>query len=108
MPRTRKSPTEATALGAHLRSRRKALGLVLQEVAQGTGVDVGQLSRFEAGRFSVLSTNLQKVLDFLQAREQAAGTRPELVSRFALLLERSARHKAAAQALVTALEQFES
>jgi transcriptional regulator with XRE-family HTH domain len=108
MPRSRKSPSEALVLGADLRSRRRCLRLVLQEVAEATGVDVGQLSRFESGRFRQISPNLQKFLDFLKLREAEVGQPEELVSRFARLLLRSRHHEIAARALVDALERFDS
>ena len=104
---TRKSKLEAQTLGAELRSRRKSLGFSLEYLQKQTGVNVGQLSRFERGDLKFISNNLQKVLDYLQSIEMSSTESSDLVRRFTLLLRRSARHEVAASALVSALEQLQ-
>ncbi|MDI1338448.1 helix-turn-helix transcriptional regulator [Polaromonas sp.] len=107
MTSTRKSKLEAETLGAELRTRRKYLGLSLEDLQKHTGVNASQISRFEQGNLKFVSKNLQKLLDYLQSIEASSTESPDLVRRFALLLNRSARHEVAASALVSALEQLQ-
>ncbi|MGT2430928.1 helix-turn-helix domain-containing protein [Cupriavidus basilensis] len=107
MQRNRKSVQETQELAGALRRRRRELGLTLSRLAGTLGIDVGQLSRFERGEFKFVSKNLQKVAEYLQV---AADGRPEsdaAVKQFAELLGRSERHKAAAIALVRALQDLQ-
>lgn len=106
MRRNSKSPEEAKAIGEGLRRHRERLRLVLEDVQKATGINVGQLSRFERGEFRMNSKNLQKFQDFLQsqtAREGGDG----LVARFTHLVAKSPRHEAAASAIVAALEALD-
>jgi transcriptional regulator with XRE-family HTH domain len=103
----RKSEEEARSIGKSLKGLRLNIPLTLQQVANQTSVDVGQLSRFERGDFKKLSPNLQKYLQFLQHR--SAGSAPalsidDLTAAVVRLAERSARHRAAAHAVLRALE----
>lgn len=104
MHRERKSKSEAKAIGANLRRTRKACGLTLHDLQRATAVNVGQISRLETGQFVFASTNLQKVLSFLQRSRVTEERHAELLHRFATLLERSPQHKVAATALLAALE----
>lgn len=107
MNASRKSPQEAKSLGQHLRSQRRLRELTLEDVASKTGINVGQLSRFERGDFVFFSQNLQKFSNFLQ-NLAASGTRqPKLVARFEAVLGKSDRHSAAAGAMLSALEVLE-
>ena len=107
MQKNCKSKLEATELGGAIRQRRKFLGLTLEKLAREVQVDVGQLSRFERGEFKYSSKNLQKTLSYLQIpadeRDEVAD---RLIRKFAELLARSERHKAAATALVEALQEL--
>jgi transcriptional regulator with XRE-family HTH domain len=105
MKRNGKSAAEAKAIGDRMRYDRKELRLVLADVQQATGVNVGQLSRFERGDFRTSSPNLQKVLRFLQTQRARKGE-PSLVARFSKLVARSRRHEAAAAAIVATLEEL--
>ncbi len=107
MSQIRKSKEEAQELGANLRRRRKSLALTLSDLESATGIDAGQLSRFERGNFKFISTNLQKLINHLQIFEDRLKEQPELVQRFTELLARSQRHEAAARALVLALESLQ-
>ncbi|WP_428845359.1 helix-turn-helix domain-containing protein [Burkholderia thailandensis] len=101
------SLTAAMQLGDALRHRRKELGFTLEQLASKLNVDVGQLSRFERAEFKIVSRNLQKVADFLQIQVGDGVGEPDgIVEQFAELLGRSARHKAAAIALVRALQEL--
>ena len=110
MRRIRKSILEAKELGDALRGRRKALGLTLGQLAGFLEVDVGQLSRFERAEFKYVSKNLQKVSDYLQIPTAAAALEAQdsdaVVRKFVELLSRSERHRAAAIALVQALQEL--
>ncbi len=107
MPKERKTEEEAQELGAMLRNLREQHGRTMTEVQSATGVNVGQISRFEIGDFVFVSDNLQKVMAFLQELEAPQERHPHLIQRFADLLERSPRHQAAAVALVGALERLQ-
>ncbi|HMZ77855.1 MAG TPA: helix-turn-helix transcriptional regulator [Rhodocyclaceae bacterium] len=107
MQKNRKSVQEAEELGGALRRRRKELGLTLSSLADILQIDAGQLSRFERAEFKRASRNLQKVAIFLQipvAKE--TGESNAVVRQFAELLGRSERHRAAAIALVLALQEL--
>ena len=104
MSQERKSSEEAAAIGVHLLQARKTCGLTLKKVQAATAVDAGQISRFEAGQFKFVTPNLQKVLSFLQDFTPPAERHPDLLHRFAVLLDRSPQHKVAATALIAALE----
>jgi transcriptional regulator with XRE-family HTH domain len=104
----RKSAREAQILGERLRRLRTSAAVTLQEVADQTGIDVGQLSRFECGSFKRLSRNLQKYQRYLQDRNpiSASGT-DELTAAVSRLAARSPRHRAAAQVILEALERLD-
>ncbi|KVV58326.1 hypothetical protein WT27_22220 [Burkholderia territorii] len=107
MQTNRKSVLAAKQLGDALRHRRKELGLTLEQLASKLNVDVGQLSRFERAEFKIVSRNLQKVAAFLQIQVDDGVGEPDcIVEQFAELLGRSARHRAAAIALVRALQEL--
>ncbi|MFM0684844.1 helix-turn-helix transcriptional regulator [Paraburkholderia strydomiana] len=107
MQPNRKSVPEAKQVGDALRHRRKELGLTLQQLAAKLSVDVGQLSRFERAEFKIVSHNLQKVASFLQIQIRDGVEKPDaIVEQFTELLGRSARHRAAAIALVRALQEL--
>ncbi|ORT80262.1 hypothetical protein B7G54_34755 [Burkholderia puraquae] len=107
MQTNRKSVLAAKQLGDALRHRRKELGLTLEQLASKLNVDVGQLSRFERAEFKIVSQNLQKVAAFLQIQVDDGVGEPDcIVEQFAELLGRSARHRAAAIALVRALQEL--
>lgn len=104
MRRNSKSPEEAKAIGGNMRREREKLKLVLEDIQAATGVNVGQLSRFERGEFRMNSGNLQKVLAFLQIESGKNQVNEELVARFTKVVAKSRRHEVAAVAIVAALE----
>lgn len=107
MQTNRKSILAAKQLGDTLRHRRKELGLTLEQLASKLDVDIGQLSRFERAEFKIVSHNLQKVAAFLQIQvDDELGEPDGIVEQFVELLGRSARHRAAAIALVRALQEL--
>ncbi|WP_156126675.1 helix-turn-helix transcriptional regulator [Burkholderia sp. 9120] len=102
----RKSELEAKVLGSAIRQRRTQLELTLDQLSRKVRVDVGQLSRFERGEFKYSSKNLQKIVDYLQISVEQTQTADPLIQKFAELLVRSERHRAAATALVQALQEL--
>lgn len=106
MTKKRKSKKEAEALGIYLQRVRKESGMTLKDLEKATSVNSGQISRFEAGHFTYVSENLQKVMSFLQNFQAPCERHPQLLNRFAALLDRSPRHMAAATALIIALESL--
>jgi transcriptional regulator with XRE-family HTH domain len=105
MVQERKSSADAKQYGATLRQKRKSLSLTLQDVAAVTGLDVGQLSRFERGEFRAVTPNLQKFAVYLQ-NQDASGDSAPLIARFTRVMAKSDRHMAAAQAMVAVLESL--
>lgn len=103
---SRKSELDAKLLGSAIRQRRKQLELTLDQLARKVRVDVGQLSRFERGAFKYSSKNLQKLVAYLQITVEQTQTADPLIEKFAELLVRSERHRAAASALVQALQEL--
>lgn len=99
-------------LGAKLRAARIAMGMTLVQIAQRTGIDVSQLSRFERGDFKRTSRNLQKLIDDLQidlaapAASRTSLSVEELSTKATLVAGRSERHRAATEAILLALEQL--
>lgn len=107
MQTNRKSELEVKELGVAIRQRRKLLEMTLDELAKEVQVDVGQLSRFERGEFKYSSKNLQKIVTYLQiSPAKPVEVADPLIRKFAELLLRSERHRAAATALVHALEEL--
>ncbi|WP_331692161.1 helix-turn-helix transcriptional regulator [Pandoraea sputorum] len=106
MQKNRKSVQEAKELAGALRLRRKTLGITLEALSDSLQVDVGQLSRFEHAKFKLVSRNLQKVADYLQVPTGDEHSEAAVVKEFAQLLGRSDRHRAAAVALVKALQEL--
>jgi transcriptional regulator with XRE-family HTH domain len=99
-----KRTLEAMRLGGELRGRRAGKGLTLEQVAQEVGIHAAQLSRFERGEFVRMSANLQKYLAFLQIGEP--NDSQSLAERLIAFCGRSTKHREAALAIVSALEQL--
>jgi transcriptional regulator with XRE-family HTH domain len=103
----RKSEKEAKALGAWIRSLRELQGKTIEDLQESTSVNVGQISRFEAGKFVFVTENLQRIISILQQGSVSPGRHPQLLHRFEEVLDKSPRHQAAAVALLGALEALE-
>jgi transcriptional regulator with XRE-family HTH domain len=100
---------EAKKIGASLRGERRRRGLTLTEVEHMIAVNVGQVSRFEAGKFRLLSKNLREYGNFLQISVMNFEP-PEidsLLTRLVRIAERSSGHKYALERIVEALERLE-
>lgn len=106
-----KSKDEINALAARLKLHRKQRQLTLQRLELLAGVNCGQLSRFESGKFRTASTNLQKICDILQislsleqSQQDVAPT--SVAVRMARFAARSPEHFAAAEDILRALERL--
>lgn len=105
----RKNKTEASLLGLRLRSKRLERSITLMSASVMTGVNVGQLSRFERGEFTFVSQNLQRFANYLGVNVADTADALEwalLDQRFRMARGKSDRHEAAAAALVDALEML--
>ncbi len=106
-----KSKKLVLAIAGQLKQRRKERDLTVVNVEEATGVNRGQLSRFERGDFKTASENLQKICNFFQislkdneaikiSDGESIGVRLE---RFAAI---SASHRAAAEDILHALDKL--
>jgi transcriptional regulator with XRE-family HTH domain len=66
MGRKLKSNEVILAIAKQLKQRRCERELTLKELERHTGVNCGQISRFEKGNFKTVSENLQIVCTFFQ------------------------------------------
>lgn len=84
------------------------MGRTLEQIAEITSINVGQLSRLENGQMKRDGGNLQKLKIALQDLEAAAppSAAPGVIARFAAIVKRSDRHADAATAFVDALERL--
>lgn len=103
-----KSDESRLNLARLIRAQRKALGLTIEVAEKRTGVDRGQISRFETGKFKTASKNLQKICIFLQIDINAPHTKSGLGERLDKFAARSMKHKVAAEEMLKLLETFES
>ena len=97
--------SEANGLGQSIRRHRILTKVTLVELAERTGVDAAQISRFENGQFKFSSRNLQIVCDDLQVN---CGVVPARVlgERLELFAATSERNRHAAEQIVLALESL--
>lgn len=94
----------AHAFGKELRRARSDSGLTLRAAEEQTGIDVGQLSRFERGSFKTVSKNLQKYANHLQIN--VPGGIGDLEERFRRYAARSPDHRNACELMLEALERL--
>lgn len=66
-PRVSEAQDDRSALGKRLRERRKALGMTMQEVADGAGLSVGFISQIERGLTAPSLSSLVAVARALRA-----------------------------------------
>ncbi|MCB5188870.1 helix-turn-helix domain-containing protein [Methylobacillus caricis] len=96
-------------MAERLRNARKLRGLRLVEVEKILRIDVGQLSKFETGKFKLVSKNLQKYCNFLQINAPLRFDEPDsLIQRFSRVLLCSPQHAEAAAHMVALLEAFDT
>jgi transcriptional regulator with XRE-family HTH domain len=98
-------PSVAASFGNELKRIREQRRTTLVEAAAKTGIHFGQLSRFEAGDYKVISANLQKYAKFMRIPTPDADE--TLVARFERCVARSPRHHAACELVIEALEKLE-
>lgn len=102
-----KSDEEIKSLACRMQKRRLELGFTLESLGALHGIDAGQISKFEAGKFLTKSTNLQIICDFLQIPLVEDITLPLLGPRLDRFAARSPQHRAAAEELLHALERLD-
>jgi transcriptional regulator with XRE-family HTH domain len=98
------STESAQRLGRELRCARNLKTETLDSISKKIKVDVGQLSRFERGRFKAASKNLHKYAEYLQI--SLLLWTDDLGERFRNLAARSAEHRAAFELILDALERL--
>lgn len=79
--------------------------LTLESVSAKVGVHVGQLSRFERGKFIRISKNLQKYAKYFQITLNLT-VKDSLVERVMMIASKSIKHRKAVEEIVTALERI--
>ena len=94
----------ASKLGAELRDARRNREITLKMASKKTGIDVGQLSRFERGDFKTASKNLQSYAYYLQI--SLPNWNDNLEERFRKYAARSTDHRAACELILDALERL--
>lgn len=112
MGRKLQYPGEINSLAVAIDVARRSRHMTLEDVANRTGVDRSQVSRFTHGRFKTASQNLQKVCKFLQVDVSAfSDAESALPSHLLGSLERSwicsgKRQKALETALLAVASAF--
>ncbi|RJG11716.1 helix-turn-helix domain-containing protein [Massilia cavernae] len=97
-------PSSAATFGSELRRAREERRETLVNISKRTGIHFGQLSRFEAGDFKVVSANLQKYANFLRIPSPEADD--NVIAQFQRYAARSPQHHAACKLIVEALEKL--
>jgi transcriptional regulator with XRE-family HTH domain len=97
--------SEASELGQSIRHHRVQAKMTLVELADRTGVNPAQISRFENGQFKTSSQNLQIICNNLQINLGEVPARA-LGARLELFADRSERNRQAAEQIVLALESL--
>jgi transcriptional regulator with XRE-family HTH domain len=97
--------SEASELGQSIRHHRAHAKTTLVELAERTGVNAAQISRFENGQFKVSSRNLQIVCNYLQIDIGMVPARA-LGARLELFADASERNRQAAEQILLALESM--
>ena len=83
-----KSNVEVFSLAKQIKARRRELGLTIKLVERYIGVDCGQLSRFEAGKFKTYSKNLQILCKYMQIADWSCKSQDNSIRKV-----RSAKHR---------------
>lgn len=96
---------ESEKLARLIRQRRHEFGLTIGALAHFTGVDGGQISRFESAQFKLASKNLQKLCIFLQIQMQVSEL--DIESRVKRLVAKSPSHRYAIEELLRIFEQLD-
>lgn len=93
-------------LAKRIKHARKLRNETLISVQKNTGINCGQLSRFESGSFKKLSKNLQKVCVYLQISPYQYISAPSIGSRLDNFAKKSPHHMRIAEDLVVLLEEI--
>jgi transcriptional regulator with XRE-family HTH domain len=98
-----KSKDDIAKLAAEIKQRRLERRLTLKDIEVSQGINCAQISRIESAGFKTNSQNLQKLCQYLQIKIAFDKSLGERIEQFAL---RSAKHRAAAEDLLKALERL--
>lgn len=101
------SPQDAVVLGGQIRRARLRKDLTLMELGRAVSVDHSQISRYERGQMSGLSTNLHKICTFLQINndiDQLPAASTSLGRKVDELIRLAPEYEPAVMKLVDALE----
>jgi len=102
-----KSNIEVFSLANKIKARRIALGLTIKNLEECIGINCGQISRFEAGKFKTNSKNLQILCKYMQITDWSCKSQGSSIGvrleNFAAL---SHQHKLAAEEILSALERL--
>ena len=103
-----KSKEQASVFGNEIKRRRKSRKIKLFKASADLGIDVGQLSRFENGKFVFVSKNLQIYLNYLQISDLDFSVETDLIHRFTQALKKSSKHLEAGAYMVSLLESLDN
>ena len=101
-----KSKALASALGKEIKRRRLSYKIKLLDISKDINIDVGQLSRFENGKFKYISKNMQIYLGYLHITNHDSLEASDLIYRFTIALNKSSRHLEAGSHMVSLLESL--
>ncbi|PLA73423.1 hypothetical protein CYQ88_11285 [Hydrogenovibrio sp. SC-1] len=90
-----------------IKIKRHDMGLTIENLEEKTGVNRGQLSRFETGKFKTASENLHKLCNYLNIDIWNPPKRVDLGKRLNLFAGRSAKHRDIAEETMRLLEKLE-
>lgn len=99
---------DSRALAEAIHKKRLNLGIKLIDMEKLTGVNSGQISRFETGQFKFASKNLQKILNFLQIQPLRRTPSNDLGTRVEKFAEKSPLHRLVIEDLLRAIERIDS
>lgn len=103
-----KSKEQAAAFGSEIRKHRRSNKIMLAKASTDLDIDVGQLSRFETGKFVFVSKNMQIYLDYLQISNLDFSVENDLIHRFTQALKKSPKHLEAGKYMVSLLESLDN
>mgnify|MGYP000117831550 FL=1 len=100
------SVSAVSILANALRERRVSRGETLVFVEKKTGVNRGQISRFESGQFKYSSKNLQILCKYMGVDECGEDVEFQLGDRFERFASSSPQNLSLAQELISFLERL--
>lgn len=99
---------DSRALAKAIHQKRLKMGITLIDLEKFTGVNSGQISRFETGQFKFASKNLQIILDFLQIQPLRRASSNDLGARVEKFAGKSPLHRLVIEDFLRAIERIDS